>query len=67
MEVFAARHGIDAKEFRTLTRSEASMEEHVFNRIPRQKLDAYRQQLLEQNLRLLRDYLEMDLSPGSHL
>jgi hypothetical protein len=65
VEVFASRHGIEAGEFHTLIQSEARMEKHVFNRIARQKLDAYRRQLVEKNVELLQDYLDRTLIPGS--
>ena len=65
MEVLAARHGIDSKEFHTLIQSEARMEEHVFNRLPRQHLDTYRRQLVNQNVKLLQEYLTRILTPGS--
>ena len=65
VEVFAARHGIDSEEFNTLIQSEARMEEYVFNRIPRQHLDAYRRQLVDQNVKLLQDYFNRTLTPGS--
>lgn len=65
VEVFASRHGIEAHEFYTLIQSEARMEEQVFNRLARQRLVAYRRQLLDQNLELLQDYLDATLMPGS--
>ena len=65
VEVFASRHGIEAAEFHTLIQSEARMEEHVFNRFPRQRLDTYRRQLVNQNVVLLQDYLDRTLTPGS--
>jgi hypothetical protein len=65
VEVFASRHGIEAQEFHTLIQSEARMEEHVFNRLPRQRLDTYRHQLVDQNVELLQDYLNRTLIPGS--
>jgi hypothetical protein len=66
VEVFAARHGIDAREFYKLTQSEARMEEQVFSRLPRQQLGDYRRQLVAQNVNLLQDYLNRTLPPGAH-
>lgn len=65
VEVFASRHGIEAHEFHTLIQSEARMDEQVFNRIARQRLVAYRQQLVDKNLELLQDYLDRTLIAGS--
>lgn len=65
VEVFASRHGIEVGEFHTLIQSEARMEEHVFNRIARLRLDTYRRQLVEKNVELLQDYLDRTLIPGS--
>ena len=65
VEVFASRHGIEAGEIHTLIQSEARMEGQVFNRIDRQRLVAYRRQLVDQNVELLQDYLDPTLMPGS--
>ena len=65
VEVFASRHGIEVGEFYTLIQSEARMEEYVFKRLARRRLDTYRRQLVDQNVELLQDYLDQTLMPGS--
>lgn len=66
VEVFAARHGIDAQEFSTLIQSEVSMDEHVFSRFPRRNLQNYRQHLVDQNVKLLQDYFNQDINHAAH-
>lgn len=57
VEVFAARQGLPADAFYRLLSSKAEMDEIVFSHVSRQELVHYRQNLLEENLRLLREYL----------
>jgi hypothetical protein len=53
VEVFAARQGLAPEAFYRLLDSEDQMEREVFSRLPRQQLEAYRQRLLDENLKLL--------------
>lgn len=57
VEVFAARQGIPADEYYRLLASEELMDLEVFAHLPRHSLEAYRRELLEENIRLLNDYL----------
>lgn len=66
VEVLAARHGIDTQEFSNLIQSEVSMDEHVFNRFPRRYLQDYRQHLIDQNVKLLQDYINQRINPAAH-
>ncbi len=56
VEVFAARQGISPQDFYDLLDSEEHMNAEVFVHLPRQRLRAYRQCLIETNLQLLRVY-----------
>lgn len=58
VEVFAARQGIPPVEFYRLLDSEEEMERQVFARIPRRSLDEYRRILIDENVELLKAYLE---------
>jgi len=57
IDVFATRQGLSPQAYHQLLSSEERMDQEVFSRLPRQALVAYRQQLEEENLRLLRNYL----------
>jgi hypothetical protein len=57
VEVFAARQGIDPQKFYRLLESEDRLEREIFSKLPRQELDLYRQRLIEENVRLLSQYL----------
>ncbi len=57
VEVFAARQGLSPDEFYRVLDSEEAMEREVFARVPRDALDLYRQQLVEENMNLLEMYL----------
>ncbi len=58
VEVFAARQGLLPEEYYELLRSEDRMQSEVFAFMPQQKLTHYRQTLIEENLLLIRNYLE---------
>jgi hypothetical protein len=55
VDVFAARHGIEASEFRSVVCSETSLEDKIFTRMPRAKLTDFRQRVIELNLALLKN------------
>ena len=57
VEVFAARQGLEPQEYYALLSSEERLEQEIFNRLPRQVLQGYRQRLLEANTRLIVAYL----------
>ena len=63
VEVFADRLGISPEEFHRLLDSEAHMEREVFVHLARQRLLDYHQRLLEENILLLKHYLQ-DLPAG---
>jgi hypothetical protein len=58
VEVFASRHGMEPGAFYRLIESEEEMENEVFSHLSRQQLDVYRQRVLEENMCLVKDYLE---------
>ena len=58
VDVFAARHGMEANEFRSIVCSETSLEDKIFTRMPRAKLTDFRQRVIELNLALLRNYFD---------
>jgi hypothetical protein len=62
VEVFAGRQGISPHEFHSLLNSEDRLEAEVFARIPRQRLKAYRRQLLSESLCLVHSYLAHSLA-----
>jgi hypothetical protein len=57
VEVFAARQGIDPYAFYRLLESEDRLDREIFSKLPRQELDRYRQRLIDENVRLLNQYL----------
>lgn len=57
VEVFASRLNMTPDEFLALVHSEERMEEEVFSFIPRQVLVEYRNNLVTNNLELLKSYL----------
>ena len=57
VEVFAVRQGLSPAAYYRLLASDDNMDEEIFSRLPRQNLDAYRQQLIAWNVRLLKGYL----------
>lgn len=61
VEVFAARQGISPQAYYRLLTSEEKMDAEVFARLPRENLDIYRKQLIEENIRLLKGYLLIDI------
>jgi Zinc dependent phospholipase C len=61
VEVFAARQGISPQAYYSLLTSEEKMDAEVFARLPREDLDLYRKQLIEENIRLLKGYLVVDI------
>ncbi len=54
VEVFAARQGISPKKYYSLLESEESLDQEIFAHLPRQAIGQYRQQVLSENLALLR-------------
>lgn len=65
VEVFAARAGVPAHEFYALLEEEALLERRIFNRLPRERLDRYRQRLVHDNCNLVVTYLNPQ-SGGDH-
>jgi hypothetical protein len=59
VEVFAIRQGIDPQAFYQLLESEDRLEQEIFSKLPREDLDRYRQRLMDENVRLLNQYLAM--------
>lgn len=56
VEVFAARQGISPEAYYTLLASEAQLDEEIFTHLPRQALEDYRQEIIGENLSLLKQY-----------
>jgi hypothetical protein len=59
VEVFAVRQGIDPQAFYNLLESEDRLDQEIFNKLPREELDRYRQRLIDENVRLLNRYLAL--------
>lgn len=57
VEVFASRQGIHPDEFQKIIHSETRMEVEIFEHYPRQRLEKYRQRVIDQNIELLHNYL----------
>ncbi len=58
VEVFAARQGISPDEYYHLLGSGERMNDEVFSRLPDELLNYYRKSLIEENLRLMRAYMD---------
>jgi hypothetical protein len=63
VEVFSSRQGISAPEYYALLASEERMQQEVFEHIPIGLVQSYRQRVLDENMRLLLDYLAFTLHP----
>jgi hypothetical protein len=61
VEVFSSRQGIAAPEFHALLGSEERMQLEVFRHLPLQQVQDYQQRVLDENSRLLTDYLAFTL------
>lgn len=57
VEMFAERQGIAPQAFYRLLESEDRLELEIFSRLPREEVNRYRQRLLDENVRLLAQYL----------
>lgn len=57
VEVFAARQGIPPDDFYRLLNSEDELQKHIFSRLPRQRLQTYRQQLVVESVDVVKGYL----------
>jgi hypothetical protein len=58
VEVFAARQGLEPQEYYTLLNSEKRLDQEIFDRLPRQVLQGYRQRLIEASAQLVEMYLD---------
>jgi hypothetical protein len=67
VEVFSSRQGISALEFHDLLESEKRMQEEVFIHLTLEQVEQYNQRVLEENSRLLSDYLASTLHQNSIL
>jgi hypothetical protein len=61
LEVFSARQGISVPEYRALLGSKARMQREIFSHLPLEKIQGYRQAVLDDNLHLLMQYLAFAL------
>jgi len=61
VEVFSTRQGISAPEYYALLESEDRMQREVFVHLPLRLVQSYRQRVLDDNIRLLSDYLAFTL------
>jgi hypothetical protein len=57
VEVFAARQGLSPEDYYQMLASEETMDEVIFAHLPRRSLQRYRQELVQENITLLSDYL----------
>jgi hypothetical protein len=63
VEVFSSRQGISAPEYYALLASEERMQREIFTHLPIGLIEDYRQQVLDENIHLLSDYLAFTLHP----
>jgi hypothetical protein len=61
VEVFSTRQGISAPEFHALLESEERMQSEVFEHLPLQQVEDYHQRVLDENSRLLSEYMAFSL------
>jgi hypothetical protein len=61
VEVFSARQGISAPDFYALLESEERMQQEVFEHVPLPLVQSYRQKVLDENVRMLSDFLAFTL------
>ncbi len=57
IEVFAARQGLQVEEFVRLVRSPSVLQEAIFSRLPMTQLTAFRRQIIDESVHLVRHYL----------
>lgn len=57
VEVFAGRLGLKASDFQELLSSGTALEDNIFARFSKQRLDEYRATLVKNNLALIEEYL----------
>ena len=67
VEVFSARQGISAPEYYALLGSEERMQREVFEHIPLEQVQNYRQSVLAENIRLLTGYLAFALHQSDNM
>jgi hypothetical protein len=63
VEVFSSRQGISAPEYYALLESAERMQTEVFEHIPLELIHTYRQGVMQENIRLLSNYLAFSLHP----
>jgi hypothetical protein len=63
VEVFSSRQGISAPEYYSLLASEERMQHEVFEHLPLEFVDRYKEKALAYNVQLLSDYLAFRLQP----
>ena len=61
VEVFSSRQGVSTPEFHALLASEDRMQAEVFEHLPLQRVQSYHQKVLDENARLLSNYLAFTL------
>lgn len=61
VEVFSSRQGISAPEYYALLESEDRMQKEIFEHFPLRLVQSFRQRVLDENIRLLSDYLAFTL------
>ena len=57
MDVFASRSGVSTEAFSDILNSESRLEKEVFSIVPPEVLVEYRQELILENIKLLKTYL----------
>ncbi len=65
VEVFSYRQGISAPEYYALLASEERMQAEVFDHMPLERVQLYRRSVVEENARLLTNFLAFALHPSS--
>ena len=61
IEVFAARMGVEPKDFEEILLDDALMEKKIFSRMSQISLDEFRQRALDNIIVMLNDYFSLEL------
>jgi hypothetical protein len=67
VEVFSSRQGISAPEYYALLESEDRMHTEVFAHLSLQRIQAYRQRVIRENIALLASYMASSLHPNKKI
>ncbi len=64
VEVFASRQGISPADYYKLLDSEQNLETEIFSHLPRSRLDTYRNEVIQENIVFLKNYLSVNVFCG---